>query len=210
MQDLIVLTADNDMSSAIKGLVSRHQALAIRSITTTVLRHPERDPGCAIRGVDFLTRYADQYHHGLLIFDHEGSGKEQTNRTRLQEELNSRFVPPPWGGRAKAIVISPELEAWVWSDSPEVNSVLRWKNKTVPLRVWLSSKGWISEDGVKPDRPKEALEATLRQTRTPRSASLYRNLAERVSLSRCDDPAFLELKAVLQEWFRNEASTRTL
>lgn len=208
MQDLIVLTADNDMSIVIKKLLSRHQSLSIHSITTTVLRHPERDPGCAIRGVDFLTRYADQYHHGLLIFDHEGSGKEQTDRTLLQEQLNSCFVRPPWDGRAKAIVISPELETWVWSDSPEVASVLRWKHQTVPLRHWLSNKGWLSKGDTKPDRPKEALEAILRLTRTPRSASLYGKLAERVSLSRCEDPAFLELKAVLQEWFRNEASTQ--
>ena len=210
MQDLIVLTADNDMSTAMKGILSRHQSLAIRSITTTVLRHPGRDPGCALRGVEFLTRYADQYQHGLLIFDHEGSGKEQTDRTILQEELNSCFVPPPWNGRAKAIVIGPELEAWVWSDSPEVDSVLRWGNRAVPLRDWLTNKGWLSKGGVKPNRPKEALQATLRRTRTPRSASLYKKLAERVSFSRCEDPAFLELKAVLQEWFQNEAPNQEL
>ncbi|MFB3133348.1 MAG: hypothetical protein ACE10K_12585, partial [Rhodothermales bacterium] len=53
----------------------------------------------------------------------------------------------------------------------------------------------------KPQRPKEAVEAVLRATDTPRSSSLYRQLAQKVSLNRCDDPAFLKLKSTLQEWF---------
>ncbi len=201
MSDLIVLTADLDMKNAIEGLLERFHSLAIRRITARIVRHPGRDPGCASHGVEFLSRYADRYEHGLLVFDHEGSGKELVERNTLQQVLNSEFASTTWEERAKAIVIEPELEAWVWSDSPEVDAVLRWGNQATPLRMWLSDHDWLGESQAKPDRPKEALQAILRHTRTPRSASLYRQLAERVSLSRCEDPAFLELKAVLQEWF---------
>lgn len=203
MQDLIVLTADNDMANAMHGLLDRHHSLAIRSITKRVLRHPERDPGCATRGVDFLSRYADQYKHGLLMFDHEGSGKATIDRQGLQNLLNSELSRSSWGQRARTIVISPELETWVWSDSPEVGTILRWNNQPVTLRAWLEEENWVQEKRPKPERPKEAFLAALRQTRTPRSASLYRQLADRVSLQRCQDPAFLELKALLQEWFGN-------
>lgn len=153
MRDLIVLTANLDMENAIKGLLSRHQSLAIRRITTRILRHPERDPGCAVRGVDFLTRYADQYHHGLLIFDHEGSGREGTDRQELQGMLNTNLAHSSWNHRARAIVVDPELETWVWSDSPEVDLVLGWRNQPIPLRVWLSNENWVRDDSVKPMRP---------------------------------------------------------
>ncbi len=202
VHDLIVLTADNDMLNTIKGILSRSYSMAIPDLTSTLLRHPERDPGCATKGVDFLASFARRYRHGLLIFDHEGSGREATTRRELQQELDTAFARSPWQGRAKRIVIDPELETWVWNDSPHVDSALGWKNKSVRLRDWLSMQDYLKEGCAKPDRPKEALQATLRMTRTPRSASLYLQIAQRVSLSRCTDPAFLELKAVLQDWFR--------
>ncbi len=201
MPDLVVLTADLDMENALKGILGRCHSLGTRRLSTTIYRHSEHDPGCALRGVDFLSLYADQYDHGLLIFDHEGSGKELTDHRELQEDLNEQFVRSAWGTRARAIVISPELESWIWSDSPVVDSVLGWRGQPIPLRRWLSDQKWLSEDGGKPQRPKEALEAALRVVRTPLSASLYLQIAERVSLSRCVDPAFLELKSLLQEWF---------
>lgn len=208
MSDLIVLTADLDMENAMKGILGRHQSLAIREISADIVSHPQHDPGCAIRGVDFLSRYAHQYNHGLLMFDHEGSGREQIDRQQLQKDLDAEFAHPPWEGRARAIVIKPELETWIWSDSPEVDRVLGWSNRATTLRAWLSEQDWVQDGSVKPDRPKEAFLAALRKTRTARSASLYRQIAERVSLSRCRDPAFLELKAVLQQWFQDQEPHR--
>ena len=201
MKDLIVLTADRAMESTIQSILGRYHSLAIRKVSSTVIRHPQHDPGCAKDGVDFLSHYSKQYHHGLLIFDHEGSGMELVDRQALQQRINGRFSNSPWRDRAQAIVISPELEAWIWSDSPHVDAVLRWRHQPTPLRSWLSEQGWLREGRVKPERPKEALLAALRQTRTPRSASLYRQIAERVSLSRCSDPSFLELKTLLRKWF---------
>lgn len=58
----------------------------------------------------------------------------------------------------------------------------------------------IRHDG-KPTRPKEALEAVFPACRLPRSAANYRRIAERVSLSRCVDPAFGRLRKTLQRWF---------
>jgi hypothetical protein len=45
------------------------------------------------------------------------------------------------------------------------------------------------------------MEAALRHLRRPRSSSIYAQLAERVGLERCMDPAFIRLKEVLQSWF---------
>ncbi len=62
-------------------------------------------------------------------------------------------------------------------------------------------KGWLQEESVKPARPKEAFKDALNEARKPRSASLYEQIAKKVSLRRCKDEAFQELKGILSQWF---------
>ena len=135
------------------------------------------------------------------MFDHEGSGREQERTEDLQESLNEDFARSAWGGRAKAIVLSPELEAWIWTDSPHVEEVAGWKGRRPPLRRWMTDQGWLGENEVKPERPKEAFQAVLREARRPRSASLYQQIAQRVSFRHCTDRSFLAFKDVLRSWF---------
>lgn len=37
--------------------------------------------------------------------------------------------------------------------------------------------------------------------------TIYKKLAERVSLNRCVDPSFIKFKATLKEWFPEELNT---
>ena len=200
-KDLVVLAADKDMEHALKGLFARVKALNIRSIETDILVHPQHDPACARRGVAFLSNLSERYHYGLLMFDHSGSGRERESIEEIQQSLNEDFARSTWGDRAKAIVLSPELETWVWSDSPHVEDIMGGRGRRPPLRRWLTDHGWLRENEVKPSRPKEAFQTVLREARRPRSASLYRRIAERVSLRRCRDRSFLELNEVLRTWF---------
>ena len=200
-KDLVILAADRDIEQALLGLFTRPPALGIRPIEADILVHPQHDPACALRGVEFLSNFANRYDHGLLIFDHEGSGREALEPGELQESLNRDFGVTAWGGRARAVVLSPELEAGVWSDSPHVDEVAGWKDRQPPLRGWLVDRGWLQEGERRPSRPKEAFQAALREARIPRSASLYRQLAEKVSLARCEDESFLEFRSAMREWF---------
>ena len=90
---------------------------------------------------------------------------------------------------------------WVWSDSPHVSRVAGWQGGNRQLRCWLIDRGYLQTGEEKPTRPKEAFEAALYESRTPRSSSLYFELARTVSFERCSDKAFLEFKGILQEWF---------
>ena len=204
MKDLVILAADKDLEHVLKGLLARPEALGIRPVEADIFVEPEHDPGCARHGVDFLANLSGQYRYGLLIFDHEGSGNEQSRPQELREDLNRAFVRSPWGERARAIVLSPELEMWIWSDSPHIDDVAGWKNRDPGLRPWLIAQGWLQNGEIKPARPKEAFEAALREARKPRSASLYEQIAKTVSLSRCRDVSFLEFRATLREWFPPE------
>ena len=201
----MILAADKDMEYALSGLLSRPPALRIRPISFDVFVHPEHDPGCALRGAAFLSNFAAQYRHGLILFDHEGSGRESGSASSLQESVNDELSGSPWGDRARAIVVEPELEAWIWSDSPHVDTVAGWERRQPGLRRWLVDEGWIEEPEVKPARPKEAFQAALRAAGRARSASLYRRIAERVSVERCSDSSFQQFRNTLQHWFSEPA-----
>ena len=204
MKDLVILAADKDLEFALRGMLSRPKALGTRTVEEDIFVHPEHDPACALRGVDFLANLSGQYRYGLLIFDHKGSGKETTAPQELQKSLDAEFASSAWGNRARAIVLVPELEACIWSNSPNIDDVVGWKNRNPKLRPWLIEQGWLQQGEVKPTQPKEAFEAALRKVRKPRSASLYQQIAERVSLRQCTDTAFLELKGILNNWFPPE------
>ena len=208
-KDLVVLAADKHMQFALARLLrSRTATLGIREVAWDVFVHPQHDPACARDGVPFLARFASTYEHGLLVFDHEGSGEEQIPPATLQRQLDESFAQSAWDDRAKAIVVDPELEAWVWSRSPHVAAVVGWANQTPSLRSWLVAEGWIEAGETKPHRPKEALDAALHRARVPHSASLFDQLAARVSVENCQDRSFGDLREVLRTWFpRSDSGT---
>ena len=206
-RDLVVLAADKDLEHALRGLLARSEALGIRPIAFDVFVHPRHDAACARQGVAFLANLSGRYDHGLLMFDHEGSGKEKQPPQTVQRSLDKELAATTWGDRARSIVLAPELEAWVWSDSPHVDDVAGWKTRHPPLRRWLNEQGWLDGRAPKPSRPKETFHAALHEARVARSASLYRRLAERVSVQRCTDRAFQEFRSTLQRWFPPQRST---
>ncbi len=199
-QDLILLVADKNIEYAVKGLVSRPEALGIRAINAFVVPHPERDPGCFLRAPEFLRPFRQRYRHALVLLDREGSGRDEIPRSELEADLEGR-LSADWGNRAAAVVLDPELEVWIWSDSPHVDTVLGWQGRSPNLQSWLVDSGFSEASADKPTRPKEAMEKALRLVAKPRSSALYRQLAERVSFQRCSDPAFDKLKQTLQSWF---------
>jgi len=198
--DLVVVVPGSDDRELMIGALSRPEALKIRPPTEVVyVVYSRHDPGCA-EPVELLRLYIRQCAHALVVFDREGSGHSKS-REEIETDVERRLRASGWGDRARAVVIEPELEAWVWSDSPEVDAVLGWAGRKPTLREWLVQRGFLAEGDNKPADPKEALQAALREVRKPRSAVIYRQLAERVSLSRCTDPAFAKLRSVLREWF---------
>ncbi len=199
-KDLIVLVADKSMEEAVEGVLSRPPSLGIQSIRWEIFRHPEKDAGCRAHGIAFLEPHVRSYRHALLMFDREGCGDETTPVENLEEILR-RDLRSIWADRADVVIIEPELDIWVWSDSPRVDEIIGWPAGAPSLRPWLESKGFLPPGRTKPERPKEALEAVLYEIRKPYSASLYGELAKHVSLKRCEDSAFLNFKHILQRWF---------
>jgi hypothetical protein len=196
-KDLVVLVADNNMRATIQAILKRPEVLGIRTLSVDVFVHVHRDPGVLSGAHEFLAPLTAHYKYALVMFDRKGCGREEIGGD-LSQEVQSRLDSRGWVQRSAVIIIDPELEVWVWSDSPHVPEALGLSSDN--LESLLRGKYRI-EGQVKPAHPKEAMEEALWISRTPRSSSVYSRLAQRVSLERCKDQAFLRLKACLQEWF---------
>jgi hypothetical protein len=200
-KDLIVLAADEQIKFAVKGLLARGPAMGFREPIIDLNVHPAKDPGCLLRGHEFLRASSRQYRHAIVLFDREGCGKEHLSREELEREVEHRLASSGWADRAAAVVLDPELEVWVWSDSPQVDAVLGWAGRTPQLAQWLEAQGYRAANQPKPNEPKKALEHALRSVRKARSSVIFHELAQHVSIKRCTDPSFLKFKALLQQWF---------
>jgi len=203
--DLVILVPDNNMAAAIRGVLSRPKALAIHRLLFDVYVHVERDPGCLNRGHDFLRPLTKTYAHALILFDRDGSGQETQTRESLEEAVTRRMAAAGWEDRGRAIVLDPELEVWVWSDSTHVDRCLGWQGRQPDLRTWLRQQGSWLQDDPKPADPKGAMETVLKRARKPRSSSIYEQIAQKVSFRRCADPAFLRFRELLRKWFPEDS-----
>ncbi|HEX42648.1 MAG TPA: hypothetical protein ENN81_11420 [Phycisphaerales bacterium] len=201
MKDMMVLVADKNMETAVRTLLSRHEALGIRPVEADVFRHPQRDSGCCNKGVEFFSALAGRFRKLLLLFDHEGCGRESERPEEIEAAIERDLSVRGWSGNASVIVLDPELEIWVWSPSPHVEDCLGWRDADPPLRQWLVDNGYLRAGGAKPARPKEAMEEALRLRRIPRSSAIYGQLAQKVSLHSCADRAFTKFRDTLQQWF---------
>jgi hypothetical protein len=199
--DLVVLVADKDMEQLARKILLRPEALGIAAPTYDVFAHPRHDGGCRTVSHELLRLLVPRYRFALVMFDHEGSGGEAHDREHLEGEVERLLESNGWNGRCSALVLQPELEIWMWTDSSELDQVIGWAGRQPSVREWLRAQGFVLSADGKPRRPKEALRAALRHVRKQPSAALFAEIAAKASLSRCIDPTFLELKTTLQRWF---------
>ena len=134
-----------------------------------------------------------------MVLDFEGSGTDLANAKALELQLDAR-LSAQWKDAAKTIVVEPELDVWLWGADNAVEAAIGWPAGQ-SIREWLREREFAFEASGKPVRPKEALEAALRVPGLPRSSALYHTIAEKISVRRCSDEAFLRLRKQLVEWF---------
>ena len=201
MSDLVCLVADKNMEAALDGLLQRPQALGIRPLDYELLVHPRRDPGCFHEAPEFLRPYRSSHAHAIVLLDQAWDGSPAAQGIELQRMLEGQLDRAGLLGWAQVIVIDPELEVWLFSDSPWVEQCLGWTGQTRSLRSWLERQHLWPAEINKPADPKFAAERALYEVRKPRSSSIFRDLARNISVERCADGAFLRLKILLRQWF---------
>ena len=202
-KDLIVLVADNQQKRTVATLLTRRQpSLGIRQMTidvdSDIFPHPEHDPGVFHKAGDFLSAFARQYQHALVLIDAEWR-EDPLSAGAIEAKIQNDLNRKGWEGRSAVVVINPELETWVWSQSDEVPKLFGTNWETI--KDLGHRKNYWKKGEIKPSRPKELLDVVLRHTRKRRSAALYQQLAQKVSLRRCQDGSFSRFREILQAWF---------
>ncbi len=192
--DLFVLTADIDQRNTFTSLLNRYQALGTRPFTFCVDHDPGRDSGCRKNGVGILRQKLTQYTHSLLVFDKDGAGRDNDSAEEIENDLDRDLANNGWSDRSRCVVIDPELEAWVWSDSTAVDEILGKNN----LRSWLVQQGLLYPGETKPRDPKRAMITAY--GKRPK-AEIFSQLAAKVSFQNCQDRAFNRLLTTLRAWF---------
>ena len=201
---LVVLVPDADIEQCVRGLLTRTDSLGIAPVEFEVTRHANRDNGCRAQAAQHLQPFLKSYRYGLVVFDRDGCGS-RLSRVQIQQEVELDLTRNGWRDRSKAIVIDPEIEVWVWSESPEVARVLGWGSDFRALRAWLTSRRlWLPEQ-QKPQDPKNAMRRAMEgagiRGKARRSPSKFHDMAAAVDFTDCGDPAFVELRRTLLEWF---------
>ncbi len=209
-RDLFVVVADLDAENVMKTLLSqRQEALGVsfqfnpdRPPQGDLLRYQGRDSGCYRKAVDLLRPPQRTHRHAILCFDHHGSGADRTTQ-QIETDLETQLCASGWqSGSVAVIVIEPELESWVWADSPHVAEALGWRRRRGELRTFLQRQDLLEPEAAKPSDPKAAMDAALRQTSQPGGrASIFSRLASKVSVRGCEDRAFIKLATTLRHWF---------
>lgn len=207
MRDLIVLCADQDAKLGLEALLARGPNLGLRALDFQVVRHVNRDNGVFQQAHDLLRSQHKSFSYALAICNFEGCGRERRlPREEIEALIEQRLSSNGWEGRAAAIVIAPELEAWVWGDWRTLATELKWPGGEESLRTWLAERDLIDPDHPKPRRPKESLELVLRQVSRSASSSLFESVGSAADSASCADPAFRKLLFQLRQWFPPEVT----
>lgn len=199
MKDLVILVPDKNVQFGIDGLLSRRESLNIKQFSYEIFIHPGRDPGVYNYAADFLRPFSNQYSYALVFLDREGSGPVGSV-DEISKKIKKEIERNGWQNRVEVVVFDPELEIWVWTESPHTAEALGW-NSYPELKAWLIQQGLWKQDTSKPERPKEAVEISLKGKQIPRSSSIYLEIAQKVTLNKCQDLAFKKFRGILQEWF---------
>ena len=209
-----ILVADSNMAAAFRGYFKRdgwHLSLGCDpfEINTEIgadliVHEGGNDPGVYTKGHELLRPYQRSHHRALVVLDCEWDGSP--GKVAIVAHITACLVESGWSADSvKVNAIDPELENWLWQDKPQVANALHYKGDK-SLRKHLEDGGWWPQGAHKPPRPKEAAEWVLKQTKQPRSSSIYQKLAESISIKGCTDDAFAEMHAALQAWFPVEVA----
>jgi hypothetical protein len=165
-----------------------------------LVAHGLNDPGLYTRANELLQPYSRTHAHAVVMLDVDWDGSPGVES--IQRRIDEHLRQAGWLATAGCgVVIHPELENWVWQDSPHIPSALGVGHSFAALRSLLEAQGFWAAGASKPHRPKEAVEWVLRRSKMSRSSAIYQQIAMQVTTRRCSDSAFLALSDALKRWF---------
>jgi hypothetical protein len=205
MKDLLIFVADADAQAFMRGILSRPQALAVRTITFDIERHPLHDSGILQNGAELARMKKGYYRKALLMWDHHGSGCEHKHAAEeVQATIQAKLDSFTWEGNSAVTVLVPELEQWLWFCESALaahcgitaNQLAQWVDEH-------AEKLGKTSDALKAEEPKELFGHVMRkQLKHSVFPHDFEKIGQRASipgLMKCK--SFQSVAETLRAWF---------
>jgi hypothetical protein len=148
--------------------------------------------------------FHNTHHKAVVVLDCEWDGSP--GQASIRDTISRQLVESGWEpARFAVIAIDPELEEWIWQDSPVLEKALRHQGATT-LREMLAARNLWPLGLAKPPEPKKVFDQIRQENRVKKSSSVFRHIAAEVLIAACIDPEFQRLVAILQTWFPAEVA----
>ncbi len=199
MKDLLVVVPDKTWALVLDALLNRAEAIGVRPISWATATPPGLDSGVRVRGVGVAAAVSRIFRRALLVFDYEGCG--DTRQVGEIEEDLRKHLKHHWQDRADVVIVTPEIEAWLWRAFPQIGKQI--DLSAIEVKQKLRAKDFMGASDTKPSRPKEAFVWLLREARKVRSAAVYAEIARTASLKveGCRTESFPRFVSLLRKWF---------
>ena len=209
MRELAILTADKTMNAVVTAFFQRnhwHTTLGCAAFDfwpeEDIINDPQHTDGGVHRRAHELVRpYLRTHSRVVVILDQQFGGDIPAVDVRDDILLNLRRNG--WHDKnCEVVVIDPELEVWLWQDSPHVAEAVGYTG--VSLRDHLATSGDWPEGDIKPGQPKEVIQGLMKVNRAGVPMVVYTKIARRVGVGGCQDGSFGQFRTKLQTWFPPE------
>jgi hypothetical protein len=205
MKDLFVQTADMDAKMFICSILQKHKAIGIRPITFAIEAHPLHDSGMIKSGTELSRLKKGKYSKIILIWDHEGSGREHKYQAQeIEDQLRQELDDITWSTNNDAIALVPELESWLWHCKPSIAHHYSLDIQSLDKLIEDAAKQLgMAPDKAMIEKPKELFEFLVRdgigRTISPKDFQMIGQYAGINNLEASE--TFLKLRTTLRSWF---------
>jgi hypothetical protein len=211
-RDCVFFVADKTMYDTFLGFLSRADrveqlgcaAFAFDPAEDLFFAAGQNDSGLNRRAGDLLRPFQRSHRKAVVALDCDWDGTP--GQKVIIQNITQQLHRNGWGDdEVIVIAIDPELEQWIWQDSPVLADALR---MSVPqgIKAALSERGLWPLKAAKPPQPKELFIQLRRENNVKLSSSIFKKIASKVPVAACQDSEFRRLVDQLRVWFPAEVA----
>ncbi|CAD5370103.1 conserved hypothetical protein [Rubrivivax sp. A210] len=206
-RDCLFFVADKTMRETFLGFLGREDRaaqlgcghFAFDAAEDLFFAAGQNDPGLNTRAGLLLSPFFHSHRKAVVALDCDWVGSP--GQARIIQNVSTQLHQGGWAPEDVIVIaIDPELEQWIWQDSPVLAEELR-LHAPGGLKATLAQRGLWPEDATKPPSPKDLFNRLRRENNVKLSSSIFKRIATRVPVARCEDAEFRRLVAQLQAWF---------
>ncbi len=206
MRDLVILVPDLQCDATLTGFFQRdgfHHSLGCRPFAfdrrQDLLRETKNDPGVWKNSHEILRLRRRTHRYALIVLDNAWDGSPGV--AQIESDITGNMTTCGWPrNQFEVVVINPELESWIWQDHVHVERAFGHQGPP-SLRERLRTADLWPDGNHKPPDPKAAVEAVQKWYRFGPPSPVFAEIAMKISVKHCVDPAFQKMLYALQTWF---------